>query len=527
MDNNGVLSSEPNEVDDFTKPLEGISEESLSLSDGGIRKTSKTEAEESDSLGEEEDTPGSPRPRSRPNPGRNNTYNINIDKENTGTGEVTKRISSWFSSFWISSHDTNGEVSAPDKDDPEFARFKQGLFDSLDNVRSTSESISQISKDNSIWLMGVYYEVNGDRNSSESNGSFYEGSNYYYTTPGSFPHLSVQQQTLSPTSFPAEFYQDFTSRIWCTYRHNYAPIKPTNFTNDGGWGCMLRSSQSLLANALIVQFLGREWRRVNRGEDTWDRYVEVLTWFIDDMSSRCPFSVHRVALLGKQLGKNIGEWFGPLTASQVIKALVEDYSAAQLSVHVVTDGVVYKNEVYKAAQNNRSGRFQSVLILVSTRLGTDNLNPKYYDALKAYFRFPHSAGIAGGKPSSSYYFIGTQGDDLFYLDPHHSRPALELKEIQNFTEEEMATFHCDTLRKIPISQLDPSMLLGFYCKNSEEFEKFCKLVKEISKDHKPVFTIEQEAPVYNSDLDVYSEDEEEFDTSEKEEEEVVDDEVEL
>lgn len=69
---------------------------------------------------------------------------------------------------------------------------------------------------------------------------------------------------------------------------------------------------------------------------------------------------------------------------KIFRALVEDYSAALLSVHVVTDGVVYKNEVYKVAKNNRSGRdfFQSVLILVSTRLGTDNLNPKYYDALK-------------------------------------------------------------------------------------------------------------------------------------------------
>ena len=44
----------------------------------------------------------------------------------------------------------------------------------------------------------------------------------------------------------------------------------------------------------------------------------------------------------------------------------------------------------------------------------------------------------------------------------------------------MSTFHCDTLRKIPISQLDPSMLLGFYCRNSEEFENFCNLVDEVS-----------------------------------------------
>ena len=65
---------------------------------------------------------------------------------------------------------------------------------------------------------------------------------------------------------------------------------------------------------------------------------------------------------------------------KIFRALVEDYSAAQLSVHVVTDGVVYKNEVYKAMQNN-----QSVLILVAIRLGIDNLNPIYYDALKVRF----------------------------------------------------------------------------------------------------------------------------------------------
>ncbi|CAG8448086.1 873_t:CDS:2 [Funneliformis mosseae] len=497
MDSIGVLASEPIKVDDFTKSIERNSEDSISLSDGGIRETSMTEAEVLDGLDEEVDFSDSPRPRPRPKLERSNADNISIEKENIGTGEVTKRLSSWISSFWIPSQDTNEDES--DKDDPDYVRFKKGLFDSLDNVRST------------IWLMGVHYEFNDDRSSSESNGNFYEASSYYYyTTPGTFPHLSVQQQTLSSTNYPAEFVQDFTSRIWCTYRHNYAPIKPTNFTNDGGWGCMLRSGQSLLANALIVQFLGREWRRVNRGEDTWNRYI--LAWFIDDMSSRCPFSVHRVALLGKQLGKNIGQWFGPSTASQAIKALVEDYPAAQLSVHIATDGVVYKNEVYNAAQNNRSGKdFQSVLILVATRLGTDKLNSIYYDALKAYFRFPHSVGIAGQGEAIFFILLYWNSrfdrDDLLYLDPHHSRPALELKAIQEFTEEEMSTFHCDTLRKIPISQLDPSMLLGFYCRNSEEFENFCNLVEEISKDNAPVLTIAQEAPVYDFDFDVVSDEE--------------------
>lgn len=36
-------------------------------------------------------------------------------------------------------------------------------------------------------------------------------------------------------------------------------------------------------------------------------------------------------------------------------------------------------------------------------------------------------GIAGGRPSSSYYFVGAQADNLFYLDPHHARPAIPLR----------------------------------------------------------------------------------------------------
>ena len=40
-----------------------------------------------------------------------------------------------------------------------------------------------------------------------------------------------------------------------------------------------------------------------------------------------------------------------------------------------------------------------------------------------------------GRPSSSYYFVGYQGDDLFYLDPHHSRCVVESKDLNNYTIE--------------------------------------------------------------------------------------------
>ncbi|RHZ46205.1 hypothetical protein Glove_629g19 [Diversispora epigaea] len=418
--------------------------------------------------------------------------NNNNNNNNRDIGRTGKGFSSWISSFWVSSSD---------KIDKEDSEIDQGLVDNYDQELINNKDNNN---DNSIWLLGKRYENN------EENESFYEVANYY-STPGTFPNLSMQSQTtISLSHCNSEFYKDFTSKIWCTYRHNYPAIKSTNFTHDGGWGCMLRSGQSLLANSLILHFLGREWRKVHKGDETWDKYVEILSWFIDDMSSRCPFSVHRMAIIGCQLGKSIGEWFGPFTASQAIKALVEDFPVAQLSAYITKDGVVYKNDVYKTAKNNKQNKdFQSILILVAIRLGINNLNPVYYDALKAYFRFPQSVGIAGGKPSSSYYFIGTQADGLFYLDPHHSRPAIELKSNDQLTEEELLTYHCDVPRKISISQLDPSMLLGFYCKTKDDFEDFCSRVEKIRQ---PVFTIAQEAPDYSDDdCGVFSEDDDEFD----------------
>jgi cysteine protease ATG4 len=109
-----------------------------------------------------------------------------------------------------------------------------------------------------------------------------------------------QQPKIHPGAhWPPVFYIDFISRIWLTYRSHFSqPIKDSTLTalcsscppsggydavpisntstpasspsksrwhwggektwsNDTGWGCMLRTGQSLLANALIHAHLGR------------------------------------------------------------------------------------------------------------------------------------------------------------------------------------------------------------------------------------------------------------------------------
>lgn len=55
--------------------------------------------------------------------------------------------------------------------------------------------------------------------------------------------------------------------------------------------------------------------------DNFATHVRILSWFFDDPSPLCPFSVHRMALIGKELGKEVGEWFGPSTAAGALKSV--------------------------------------------------------------------------------------------------------------------------------------------------------------------------------------------------------------
>jgi hypothetical protein len=82
------------------------------------------------------------------------------------------------------------------------------------------------------------------------------------------------------SGWPPAFLDDFESRIWMTYRSEFDPIAKSQdpkslsalsfsmrlktqlsdqsgFASDSGWGCMIRSGQSLLANAMAVHRLGR------------------------------------------------------------------------------------------------------------------------------------------------------------------------------------------------------------------------------------------------------------------------------
>lgn len=113
--------------------------------------------------------------------------------------------------------------------------------------------------------------VSTERNDQKERGSTSED--------GSFEKVEQQEQGGGDSGWPAPFLDDVEARIWLTYRSNFPSIPKSNdpnatsvlsfstrlknlgnqggFNSDTGWGCMIRSGQSLLANALAVHELGR------------------------------------------------------------------------------------------------------------------------------------------------------------------------------------------------------------------------------------------------------------------------------
>ncbi|EWM24746.1 cysteine protease atg4b-like protein [Nannochloropsis gaditana] len=55
--------------------------------------------------------------------------------------------------------------------------------------------------------------------------------------------------------------QHFRSIPWFTYRHTFPTMAPYPYTDDAGWGCMLRSAQMMMGEGLLR--CERGWRGVH------------------------------------------------------------------------------------------------------------------------------------------------------------------------------------------------------------------------------------------------------------------------
>lgn len=325
----------------------------------------------------------------------------------------------------------------------------------------------------------------------------------------------------------AEFLRDYQSRLWFTYRKDFEPLGDARLTSDVGWGCMLRSGQMLLAQAIVCQRLSRAWRcRADGSGEEEERgrlYRLILSRFGDASTPSAPFSVHNLVRAGRPHGLAEGAWLGPYALCRTLEALArapgpardalsmavyvvasdadgqrggapvlsiadvarvcDQHAAAAPSVHTQGSG---KD---RAESQDGSSRDLPVLILVPLVLGVESVNPRYLPSLRAVFQFPYSVGVLGGKPGASTYLVGVQDDSAFYLDPHEVQPVapVSLEDASAQT----SSYHCSMVRKMPLNAIDSSIALGFYCQTHAELVDLCHLADKVAKESNgaPMFTV--------------------------------------
>jgi len=345
--------------------------------------------------------------------------------------------------------------------------------------------------------------------------------------------------------------QEIYSRLWFTYRKDFEPLGK-KYTSDCGWGCMLRSAQMLIAQALLINNFGTEWSLYKslKSQKDCNLYKEINSLFNDRPSRSCPFGIHRLLEIADEKlndsnqATRAGTWFGPSSVCLLMKyalseSMNETHLLNKLRIYVAQDCTIFKQDVIDlCCKNDTNNNFTPCIILVSVRLGGEELNEVYVDTLKAYFQMDLCVGIIGGKPKHSLYFIGYQGDKVIYLDPHLCQPttlvyssssvssapnnenaqmnklldtsiesacsyddaalspplstSFSLSSWSDYETFDNTSFHCTKPNKAPFNKLDPSLAIGFLCRSLNDLNRLYDFAKNTSSSNlQPIFVVSE------------------------------------
>ncbi|XP_033821609.1 cysteine protease ATG4C [Periophthalmus magnuspinnatus] len=329
------------------------------------------------------------------------------------------------------------------------------------------------------------------------------------------------------------FRRDFASRVWLTYREEFPALAGSSLTSDCGWGCMLRAGQMILAQALVLHLLGRDWTWSEAlslqplDTETWttsaakrlvasleaslqgspgssqlkppepppaqafgsaeeadahikDMYHRTLvSWFGDGLSAQ--LGIHRLVQMGSAMGKQAGDWYGPAVVAHILKKAVEeagDSILAGITAYVSQDCTVYSDDVMDSHKASGAGP------------DSDQSSTDRPDTRAVIILIPVRLG--GEKTNPDYInfvknllsldyclgIIGGKPKQACYIVGFQDDSLIYMDPhyCQAFVDVSTAdfplqSFHCPSPKKMPFSKMDPSCTIGFYSKSPTDFER--------------------------------------------------------
>ncbi|ULT95437.1 hypothetical protein L3Y34_004281 [Caenorhabditis briggsae] len=288
-----------------------------------------------------------------------------------------------------------------------------------------------------------------------------------------------------------DFCSDYYSRLWITYRTDFSPLLKTDTTTDCGWGCMIRTTQMMVAQAIMINRFGRNWRFVRRkkshvtvnGEETEFDTEKMKEWMIlklfEDKPS-APLGIHKmIEIAAREKGKRaVGCWYSPSEAVFIMKKAITE-SASPLTgdtvMYLSIDGRVHIRDLEVETKHWT----KTLMLVIVVRLGAAELNRIYVPHLMRLFSMDSCLGITGGRPDHSCWFVGYYGDQVIYLDPHVAHEYIPIDMDFNTSQEDPKkpkkcperSYHCRLLSKMHFLDMDPSCALCFRFESREQFDQ--------------------------------------------------------
>ncbi|KAI6242846.1 Cysteine protease [Aphelenchoides fujianensis] len=264
-----------------------------------------------------------------------------------------------------------------------------------------------------------------------------------------------------------EFIADLRTRILLSYREQFDPLCDGKTRTDAGWSCTLRAAQMLVAQALMVNQLGRDWTRCDvspselrnvlrslRGSGLGAAWPPRASWLPPSASSGRPSSVEKRSPTPTRLFCWTRCEFCCAWTTRVVPKEVEEASEEWT---------------------------KTVLLIVPVRLGVEKVNERYYDHIHNLFKLPTRTR------ARKYVRLDGTEDDEHY-----------------------ETFHVKSVGSMPIKSLDPSCALGFSVRNALELEQLVRQLGEEkivdfgrpepeAKVGDPLFSVLDERPTYSAE----------------------------
>ncbi|GMI38466.1 hypothetical protein TeGR_g6383 [Tetraparma gracilis] len=363
-------------------------------------------------------------------------------------------------------------------------------------------------------------------------------------------------------SYPLRRQHEY-SLYWFSYRTSFPPLPPYPITSDAGWGCMLRASQMLLAETLRRHFRSPSWRSSDApADDPLDD--SLLRWFADAPDPKaCPFGIHSLCRSGLHEDKYPGEWVGPTAACRILDRCLASPTTSvdaggaggrPIKTFVADGGCVYTSEVNSFMRPSSpsspstppppaasasdpfdplfapppepdkpaQGWDHALLLLVPLCVGSYKVMrsapAEKRESIRRFFEMRQGVGILGGTPRHAIWFYGASdpppapaqgerppghGTTLYGLDPHTVQfaPSLDSEGRVALTSEYRKSVHTSGV-STPLNDIDPTLALGFYLRDSSDFSALCAELRAgaCGGGRGTLFGVEEVRPDYESNV---------------------------